>query len=160
LRFEAMDSAPRRISFNSQLGKAGKHVDALLGVAAIVPILAFAGLSLFHSGIPPYVVRATSVIWSAGLLTFFAGVRRGLTFSEAEGGRLVEIATMLLLFIWGIASMVSCSPMVAACGFIVVGILDLLVARRGEAPSYFIIFRPLQMLVGAIALVVVQLDTV
>ena len=97
------------------------------------------------------------MIWAGSLLAFFAGVRRGLTFSEAGGGRAGELATMLAAFGLGVVSLVLVSPAVAAVGLGGVGVLDAVAARRREAPGYFVAFRPPQMLIAVAALLLIQI---
>lgn len=125
----------------------------------MVPIVACATVAWLVPAAPPLFVRTVAVIWSASLLTFFAGVRRGLTFSEAGGGRPMELATMLTFFLMGVVSLVLLSPAVAAAGLAAVGLLDAWSTRRGEAPGYFSVFRPPQMALGALAMILVGLRT-
>ena len=83
--------------------------------------------------------------WAGGLLCFFAGVRRGLTFSERRGGAWREVATFLLLFFAGVAGIALAQPLLLALGFVGAGAAGVLAARRGEAPSYFARLRPSPM---------------
>ena len=147
----------RRISRSVELGRAKRGFDLLLGSSALVPILACAVVDWLAPAAPRLLVRTVAVIWAASLLAFFAGVRRGLTFSEAGGGRASELATMLALFALGVASLLLVSPAMAAAGLAAVGVLDAVAARRREAPGYFVAFRPPQMLAGVAALVLVQM---
>ena len=149
------DAAPR-ISRSQDLGRARRGLDLLLGSSAVVPIVACAILVWFAPGSVAYLVRAMAVIWSGALLAFFAGVRRGLTFSEAGGGRPGELLTMLGFFVCGVAAIVLLSPVVAAVGLAAVGGLDAWSARRSEAPRYFSVFRPPQMALAAVALAAIQ----
>ena len=45
---------------------------------------------------------------------------------------------------------------IAALGLAGVGVLDAVAARRREAPGYFAVFRPPQMLAAVVALLIVQ----
>ena len=150
-----MDAAPR-VRRSEDLGRSRRGLDAALGSLAVVPIVACAVLAWVDPAAPRFMVRALAVIWSGSLLAFFAGVRRGLTFSEAGGGRVGELATMLGFFAAGVASIILLSPAVAAIGLACVGGLDAWSARRGEAPGYFRAFRPPQMAIGVLALAALQ----
>ena len=150
------DKAPR-IRRSADLGRARRGFDLLLGSSAVVPILGAAIFAWSAPSGPAYVVRALSVIWSGSLLAFFAGVRRGLTFSEAGGGRPGELMTMLGFFACGVVSIVLLSPVVAAAGLAAVGALDAWSARRSESPRYFSLFRPPQMALAVLALGALQL---
>ena len=91
--------------------------------------------------------------WAGGLLCFFAGVRRGLTFSERRGGAWAEVATFLALFFAGVVGIALAQPLLLALGFVGAGVADVFAARRGEAPRYFARLRPAQCAVAAVALV-------
>ncbi len=150
------DTAPR-IRRSDELGRAHRGFDLLLGSSAVVPIVAAAILVWFVPAGPAALVRELVVIWSGALLAFFAGVRRGLTFSEAGGGHVGELATMLGFFVFGVAAIVLLSPIVAAVGLAAVGALDAWSGRRSESPRYFSVFRPPQMALAVLALVAVQI---
>ena len=150
-----MTHVAHRITRNADLGRARRSFDLLLGSAAVVPLVALAALAWSTSAIPALFIRALAVIWTGSLLTFFAGVRRGLTFSEAGGGRASELATMLGFFFLGIASLVLVSPWLAALGLAAVGVFDAWAGRRREAPGYFSVFRPPQMALGVAAMVAI-----
>ena len=152
-----MSRAAKRIPDGADLGRAERGFDLLLGTTALVPLLVCAALAWLAPGAALPLVRTLAVIWGASLLAFFAGVRRGLTFSEAGGGRASELVTMLAVFGLGVLSLVLVSPVVAAIGLAGVGVLDAVAARRREAPGYFVVFRPPQMLAAVIALLLVQL---
>lgn len=104
-------------------------------------------------------ISSSAAVWSGALLAFLAGVRRGLTFSEAAGARNDEILSMLWVFLCGIAALLLShqipSLLIAIIGFLSVGVLDYRAAHRQEAPRYFSIFRPLQMFVAVSALAVI-----
>ena len=152
-----MNGIARRILSSRDLGRARRRVDLLLGVASIVPLVAGA-TSLWPVPLAPApLVQALCTAWAGSLLAFFAGVRRGLTFSEAGGGRVGELLTMLAVFALGVASLIALSPWLAALGLAVVAVADALAARRGEAPDYFSRFRPIQLGIGVVALIAVQL---
>ena len=150
------DTAPR-ITRSADLGRAKRGVDLLLGSVSVVPLVALAALDWTPSPVPPVFLRTLAVIWAGCLLSFFAGVRRGLTFSEAGGGRPGELLSMLGFFFLGIASLVLLSPGLAALGLAAVGGFDAWSGRRREAPSYFSVFRPPQMALGAAAMLAIAL---
>ena len=150
------DTAPR-ITDSADLGRAKRGVDLLLGSVSVVPLVALAALAWTASPAPQVFIKTLAVIWAGSLLAFFAGVRRGLTFSEAGGGRPGELLTMLGFFFVGIASLVLLSPVLAAAGLAAVGGFDAWAGRRREAPPYFSVFRPPQMALGALALGLIAL---
>jgi hypothetical protein len=152
-----MTDVAQRIQSPAALGSAHRGLDLCLGVAATVPLLAAAALVCLQPAGSSVWVRTLAVIWTSSLLTFFAGVRRGLTFSEAGGGRASELATMLCLFMIGVFGLVLVSPAIDAAGLAVVGLLDARSGARLEAPRYFRIFRPVQMGACVIALVLIQI---
>ena len=152
-----MGGAADRIERSEDLGRSRRGFDLLLGSSAIVPIVACALLVWIDPTAPRALVRALVVIWTGALLAFFAGVRRGLTFSEAGGGRPGELATMRGFFALGVAIIALLSPVLAAIGLAAVGVLDAWSGRRRESPRYFSAFRPPQMALGVIALAAVQL---
>jgi hypothetical protein len=107
-----MTDFAQRIRSPAALGAAHRGLDLCLGVAATIPLLAAAFFVCLEPAGSSGWVRTLAVIWTSSLLTFFAGVRRGLTFSEAGGGRAFELATMLLIFMVGVLSLVLVSPAV------------------------------------------------
>jgi hypothetical protein len=147
----------QRIQSPAALGRAHRGLDLCLGVAATVPLLAAAAFVCLEPAGSSDWIRTLAVIWASSLLTFFAGVRRGLTFSEAGGGRAFELATLLVVFGVGVLSLVLVSPAMGAAGLAAVGLLDARSGARLEAPRYFRIFRPAQMTVCVIALVIIQI---
>jgi hypothetical protein len=152
-----MTDFAQRIRSPAALGAAHRGLDLCLGVAATIPLLAAAFFVCLEPAGSSGWVRTLAVIWTSSLLTFFAGVRRGLTFSEAGGGRAFELATMLLIFMVGVLSLVLVSPAVGAIGLAAVGLLDARSGARLEAPRYFRIFRPVQMGACFVALALIQI---
>ena len=147
---------PTRIVQADDLGRAHRSLDVALGVSAALPLVVAAAVVWLLPSAGATLVRLLSVVWTASLLTFFAGVRRGLSFSEAGGARPAEVATLLGLFSLGVATLVLGSPAVGAFGMALLGVLDAAAARRARAPRYFRIFRPLQAAVCVAALTIVQ----
>jgi hypothetical protein len=152
-----MTDVAQRIRSADALGRARRGLDLCLGVAATVPLLAAAAFVCAQPAGASAWVRTLAVIWASSLLTFFAGVRRGLTFSEAGGGQGAELVAMLFVFIIGVLSLVLVSPALGAAGLASVGWLDARAGARLEAPRYFRVFRPIQMAACVIALVLIQI---
>jgi len=152
-----MTDVARRIQSPAALGRAQRGLDLCLGIAATLPIFAAAAAVWFQPVGAAGWVRTLAVIWSSSLLTFFAGVRRGLTFSEAGGGRAFELATMLFVFVIGVLSLVLVSPALSATGLAAVAVFDALSGARLEAPRYFRVFRPIQLGACVIALALIQI---
>lgn len=150
-----MASNTDRIQSSAELGRAHMGWDVGLGLLALLPLLGCAVLA-FDPNFPRGTVARAAVTWCACLIAFFAGVRRGLTFSERGGARLSELATMLGLFAVAVASLLAASAALAALGLVAVAVLDAVAARRGQAPGYMTLFRPIQLAVGAICMLVVQ----
>jgi hypothetical protein len=153
-----MKVSPARIKSSDQLGAAGMAEGLALGALALAPLAAAAVLAwLTRPAAGDWLISA-AMVWSGALITFLAGVRRGLTFSEAAAPPPREIASMLWLFGVGVATLwlapnVLAIPM-AIIGFASVAVLDFRAARRGEAPRYFGSFRPLQAVVAVAALAI------
>ena len=104
-------------------------------------------------------------IWGTAILGFLSGVRRGLSFRTEGGEALAQLATMLLLFILALASMVAIAHgwMAAAItclllGFGAVLVLDPIAARHGQAPLFFIKLRPPQMALAVTSLGVLLVE--
>jgi hypothetical protein len=144
-----------RITDPADLGRAGRGADMLLGALAVVPLVLGAAIVWL---VPSWIVliSAAAAIWSGALLVFFAGVRRGLTFSEAGGATRPELASMLWLFGLGVGALwLRAGPLaltLAILGLASLAVLDLLAARRRQTPRYFALFRPLQLAVAIAAL--------
>ncbi|WP_339112606.1 DUF3429 domain-containing protein [Thioclava sp. GXIMD2076] len=106
------------------------------------------------------VCAAATAVWGSAILLFLAGVRRGLSFRTPGGVRAVQLLTMLVYFLWGLASLLaplSVSLWMLCLGYAAIALIDPIAARRGEAPLYFARLRPVQMgaaavIYGAVAL--------
>ena len=127
-------------------------MDVTLGIAAMTPFMGLAILARSSGPQGRSFARAASAVWAGSLLAFFAGVRRGLSFSESEGAHPEELATLLAVFSTGALTVALRSPRLGAAGMAMVGVLDALAAAKGEAPQYFRRFRPAQLGLGALAL--------
>ena len=95
---------------------------------------------------------ALTLFWGAAIVTFLAGVRRGVSFRTPGGATAAQIATMLWLFCLGFAAIVLTAlalplpaTLLLVLGFLSLAILDPIAARRLEAPLYFARLRPVQM---------------
>ena len=153
-------AGPLRVARSQDLGRAGRPMDLVLGVSALVPVAALAwAAAAVPGGQGAAVVRTLAAIWAGALLAFFSGVRRGLSFSEAAGARAAEIVTILVVFAAGVTTLLFRSPAVGAAGFALVAVLDALAARRREVPPYFGLFRPVQLGAGALGLAWIALRT-
>ncbi|WP_156680529.1 DUF3429 family protein [Sphingomonas profundi] len=94
-------------------------------------------------------------LWAGVLLIFIAGVRRGLSFGMADGPRPLQLATMMWLFVLGLAG-VALPWLAGFCALLIgygsVAILDPRAAKRGEVPAHFARLRPPQMAVAILGL--------
>ena len=78
-----------------------------LAWAAMLPIAAGALACLLLHGAAAALALRLTVIWSGAVLCFLSGVRRGLSFRQAGGPLLSQLATMFWLFVLGVASLLS-----------------------------------------------------
>jgi hypothetical protein len=127
-----------------------------LAYLAMLPIAAASLLALYmdRESLPP-LIRLDS-LWCGGLLCFFAGVRRGLSFRQQGGPRMAQLAGMMWLFLLGIGTLVSAGGpialLIALLGFASMIPLDASAARDAEAPRYFARLRRMQMWVPVVSL--------
>ncbi len=135
----------------------------LLGFSAMLPIAAGALAAWLLHGPAAALAEDGAVVWAGAVLCFLAGVRRGLSFRTPGGPTIPQIATMLWLFLLGVAALASVSlriapPVLLLIGYLSLAVLDPLAARRGEAPLFFAKLRPVQMLIPitAIAAILVR----
>ncbi len=128
----------------------------LLGFSAMVPVAAGALAAWLLHGPAAALAEDGAVVWAGAVLCFLAGVRRGLSFRTPGGPTIPQIATMLWLFLLGIAALVSVSlraaPVLLLIGYLSLAVLDPLAARRGEVPLFFASLRPVQMLIPIAAI--------
>jgi hypothetical protein len=131
----------------------------VLGYGPMLPIV-FAAIGVWLLPPPwPIVATALALLWSASILIFLAGVRRGLSFRTPGGARPVQLVTMIWYFLLGVGafavSNVSTSLVLLILGYVSVAILDPIAARRQEVPAHFARLRPLQMGLGVLALLAI-----
>jgi hypothetical protein len=113
----------------------------------------------------PGVVLWLAVWWGGAILTFLAGVRRGLSF-EGEGASMAELALMTWLFLLGAGS-IACALAVRTpllpltmlvLGYGTIAVVDPISARRGRAPAHFERLRLPQMSVALIGLIALMIE--
>jgi hypothetical protein len=128
----------------------------VLACAAMAPILAGAmGCRLLHGNAATLAIHLT-VTWSGAVLCFLSGVRR---FRQAGGPLVSQLATMLWLFVLGVASLLSPSATLSVVlqilSYRTMTFYDPVAAQEGEVPLYFQRLRPLQMLIPIASLALV-----
>jgi len=131
----------------------------VLAYAAMVPIVVGAiACLLLRAGAASVAVHLT-VTWAGAVLCFLSGVRRGLSFRQEGGPLLSQLATMLWLFILGVASLLSPFPIpslvMQLLGYTTMAIYDPPAAREGGVPRYFARLRPIQMSLPIVSLALV-----
>ena len=129
----------------------------LFGYAAVAPIAAGAAATIWAPLAWQGVLFHAVVIWSASILCFLAGVRRGDSFHTPGGPTLLQMPGIFCVWAAGLAALVAV-PMVAGAvllgGFCGVAVFDTVAARRRLAPLFFARFRPMQMLIPIASLAV------
>jgi hypothetical protein len=134
------------------------------GGIAMVPFPVGAALA-FLPGASGLLFANLTLLWGAAILTFLAGVRRGVSFRTEFGPTRAQLAMMMWLFLLGAIALflVALSDILggtasdaAAAAMLGVGyasmiVLDPLAARHGEAPLFFERLRPVQMMIPSIA---------
>lgn len=123
-----------------------------LGFGPMLPFVAGAAASWTLGGEPGEAAVTLTLLWACAILLFFSGVRRGVGFRTEGGATVMQIATMLALFVLGFGALlaVALSRTGLAAGLLIAGygavaVLDPIAARRGEAPLFFARLRPVQM---------------
>lgn len=130
----------------------------LLAYAGMLPVaLGAAGAVAARS---PAAARLATV-WAGATLCFLSGVRRGVSFRQAGGSTVRQVASTVWLFVLGAGSLLSprCVPTLALLllGYGSAAVLDPAAARRDEAPRYFARLRPVQLLIPIGSLVLLLL---
>ena len=120
----------------------------VLAYAAMIPIVVGAGGVWALRDARPIASRLT-IEWSAGVLCFLSGVRRGLSFRQPGGSTLGGVAAVLCTFVLGTGALLSRprvpSILLLLLGFGALRSLDSEAAVEGKAPRYFSQLRPAQM---------------
>jgi hypothetical protein len=128
----------QRVADGKYLGKAKIGEGLFLGSAALAPLVLAALAAWFAPDRWVGWVVTTAIVWSGALLVFFAGVRRGLTFSEISGAAPDEIISMIWIFGCGVLTLLTRSALIsipiAILGFVSVGVLDAKAARHRKSP--------------------------
>jgi len=119
----------------------------------MVPTLSGAAAAfLFRS---PALARLT-ITWAGAILCFLSGVKRGLSFRQKGGPTIMQLGSMLWLFVpgalallppWRIPSLV-----LLLLGYGSEAVLGPLAAERDEVPRYFARLHPVQMMVPVASL--------
>lgn len=133
-----------------------------LGFGAMLPIAAGTILAYLLPAPGQEVLRDLTLLWSAAILLFLSGVRRGLAFRTPPAGETAaQIVATLWLFVLGFAALLLIqtwlSPVVLTVGYLSIAILDPLAARRREAPLFFARLRPVQMAIPIGSLIALAL---
>ncbi|AWN53290.1 DUF3429 domain-containing protein [Methylobacterium sp. 17Sr1-1] len=130
-----------------------------LGFGPMLPFVAGAAASWTLGGEPGEAAVTLTLLWACAILLFFSGVCRGVSFRTEGGATVMQIATMLALFVLGFGALlaVALSRTGLAAGLLIAGygavaVLDPIAARRGEAPLFFARLRPVQMPVAIASL--------
>ncbi len=140
-----------------------RHIPRSSLLLASIPILPLPLAAIGWLLLPfpwPGVVLWLAVWWGGAILTFLAGVRRGLSF-QGIGASLAELVLMSWLFLMGAGAIAAAlavhTPLLPltmlVLGYATIAIVDPASARRGRAPAHFETLRPWQMGVALIGLV-------
>ncbi|WP_428486805.1 DUF3429 domain-containing protein [Rhodopila sp.] len=155
---------PEKATFRVEETPAVPWLGLFFGAIAMVPfVLGAAGIWILNDGASAWAARLT-VIWGGAILSFLAGVRRGLSFRTPGGEDVAQMTTMLWLFLLALASLVL-PWLLASLGLLIVGyasigVLDPVAASYREAPLFFKRLRPVQMLVPVASLAVIVVHIV
>ena len=130
----------------------------VLGYGATVPFLLGALAAWALAGEATDLAVDVVIIWGGAILTFLAGVRRGLSFRTEGGPTAPQLGVTVWLFGLGFAALVAPWPLVSLvmllAGYGSLPLLDHLAARRGEVPPFFAHLRPWQMVIPLVCLIV------
>ena len=153
------DDAPSSVTFTLTEPAETPWLGVFFGYIAMVPFVAGA-LAFWLAGEPwRGAALAITLFWGCAILTFLAGVRRGVSFRTPGGVTAAQIVTMLWLFCLGFAAIVLTAvalPVWAAvllvAGYLSLKVFDPIAARKLEAPLYFARLRPAQMAIPVLCL--------
>ena len=153
------DHAPSSATFTLTEPAETPWLGIFFGYVAMVPFVVGA-LAFWLTGEPwRGAALAITLFWGCAILAFLAGVRRGVSFRTPGGVTAAQIVTMLWLFCLAFAAIVLtaiAAPVAAAAlllvGYLSLGVLDPIAARKLEAPLYFARLRPVQMAIPVLCL--------
>ncbi len=139
-------------------------LDLVFGFGPMVPIAVGAAAAWYLQGQPlDYLVILVTLLYSASILCFLAGVHRGVSFRTEGGPRLSQMVTMLVLYGLGLGSLITVVTgkivfglSMLILGYALVAVLDPLEARSGAVPLAHARLRPIQMPIAVISLAVVM----
>ena len=155
------DGPPQAVEYRLTESRHPSPLSLFLGFAAMVPFAAGAVCGWLAAGAWRVGIVDATILWGCAIVTFLAGVRRGVSFRTPGGATVAQVATTLWLFLMGMAALWvfvlggtgrAAGATLAALVLLLVGytslaILDPLAARSGEAPRFFARLRPVQMLI-------------
>lgn len=128
----------------------------VLASAGVGPIVAGAVASVLLPERAGMVTARLTCRWAGALLCCLAGVRRALSFREANGPTPGQLGSALWLYAAGFGALLSPGRvpplLLLLLGFGSEAILDPLAARRHEAPRYFARLRPPQLALPILSL--------
>ena len=134
-------------------------LSVLFGYGPMLPFVAGALAAWLLQGFWRGEAILLTVIWSASILAFLAGVRRGLSFRTEGGPAVAQIATMFCLFVLALGALVAIMHAFALyavtfvfVGFALIMLLDPIAARKGQAPLFFAKLRPPQIAIAVVSL--------
>lgn len=137
-------------------------LDIVFGFGPMLPIVAGAAVAWWLQGQPlDYLVALCTLLYSASILCFLAGVHRGVSFRTEGGPRLSQMVTMLVLYGLGLGSLFAAVMGKAVIGlsmlilgYALIAVLDPLEARTGSVPLAHARLRPIQMPIAVVSLAV------
>lgn len=134
-------------------------LSVVLGYGPMLPFVVGAILAWATHGAWRAEFVLLTILYTASILLFLAGVRRGLSFRTPGGPRWTQIITMFGLYVLGavaLLAVVEGFPIVATAlvlaGFACVLVLDPIAARAAEAPLFFARLRLPQMAIACVSL--------
>ena len=129
---------------------------------AMLPLAAGAIFLWFAPEAQAFLVLNLVLFWGASILTFLAGVRRGVSFRTPSGPTIAQLAMMLWLFVLGFVALVATvwgfpllASLIELAGYVSLAILDPVAAAKGEAPLFFERLRPVQMAIPILSLIAI-----
>jgi len=131
----------------------------VLGYGAVLPCVV-AALGVWLMGGPwPILATRLAIIWSAIVLVFIAGVRRGYGFGNPAASTTAEISTMLIYVALAGLSLLASEVgafkgalALLTAGFILAAVLDRRAALGQNAPRHFARLRGPQLSIASAAL--------